>query len=35
MNVLVMNPGGNSLTVELISCSPAQQFGFEGSNCLA
>ena len=28
MNVLVLNPGGNSLKVELISCSPGQQFAF-------
>jgi len=30
MNVLVMNPGGNSLKVEIVSCSPKQQFAFEG-----
>jgi acetate kinase len=30
MNVLVMNPGGNSLKVEIVSCSPAQQFASEG-----
>ncbi len=30
MNVLVMNPGGNSLKVELVSCSPVQQFAFRG-----
>jgi acetate kinase len=35
MNVLVMNPGGNSLKVELISCSPGQQFAFEGSKLLS
>jgi acetate kinase len=35
MNVLVMNPGGNSLKVELVSCSPAQQFAFEGSKLLS
>jgi acetate kinase len=30
MNVLVMNPGGNSLKVELVACSAAQRFAFEG-----
>jgi acetate kinase len=30
MNVLVMNPGGNSLKVEVIDCSPAQRFASEG-----
>jgi acetate kinase len=35
MNVLVMNPGGNSLKVELISCSPSQQYAFEGSKLLS
>jgi acetate kinase len=30
MNVLVMNPGGNSLKVELIACSSAQQFASDG-----
>jgi acetate kinase len=30
MNVLVMNPGGNSFKVELISCSSTQQFASDG-----
>ena len=30
MNVLVMNPGGNSLKVEVVSCAPEQQFASEG-----
>ena len=30
MNVLVMNPGGNSLKVELISCSPSQKTASAG-----
>jgi acetate kinase len=30
MNVLVMNPGGNSLKVEVVSCAPAQQLASEG-----
>ncbi|HXP11449.1 MAG TPA: hypothetical protein VN828_23290, partial [Acidobacteriaceae bacterium] len=30
MNVLVMNPGGNSLKAEVISCTPTQAFAFEG-----
>jgi len=29
MNVLVMNPGGNALQVELVSCSLARQFALE------
>jgi acetate kinase len=35
MNVLVLNPGGNSLKVELICCSPEQQFAFEGSKLVS
>lgn len=35
MNVLVMNPGGNSLKVEVVSCSPAQRFAFEGSKLVS
>ncbi|HTZ60577.1 MAG TPA: acetate/propionate family kinase [Acidobacteriaceae bacterium] len=30
MNVLVLNPGGNSLKVEVVSCSPSQQFASDG-----
>ena len=30
MNVLVMSPGGNSLKVEVVSCSPEQQFASQG-----
>src|SRR5580698_181780 len=30
MNVLVMNPGGNSLKVEVVSCAPTQQLASEG-----
>jgi acetate kinase len=30
MNVLVLNPGGNSLKAEVISCSPTQTQAFEG-----
>lgn len=30
MNVLVMNPGGNSLKVEVVSCSSTQASAFEG-----
>jgi acetate kinase len=30
MNVLVMNPGGNSLKVEVVSCAPNQQCASEG-----
>jgi acetate kinase len=35
MNVLVMNPGGNSLKVDVVSCSPSQQFAFEGSKLVS
>jgi acetate kinase len=35
MNVLVMNPGGNSLKVEIVSCSPTQQFAFEGKKLVS
>ncbi len=30
MNVLVMNPGGNSLKVEVVTCAAGQQFAHEG-----
>ena len=30
MNVLVLNPGGNSLKVEVVSCAPKQQLASEG-----
>ena len=35
MNILVMNPGGNSLKVEIVSCSPNQQFAFEGKKLVS
>jgi acetate kinase len=35
MNVLVMNPGGNSLKVEIVSCSPTQQFASEGKKLVS
>jgi acetate kinase len=31
VNVLVMNPGGNSLKVEVVSCSLTQQFASDGT----
>jgi acetate kinase len=31
MNVLVMNPGGNSLKVEVVSCAPGQQLASDGT----
>src|ERR1700733_1682558 len=31
MNVLVFNPGGNSLKVEMIRCEPGQSYAGEGS----
>jgi acetate kinase len=35
MNVLVLNPGGNSLKVEFISCLPGQPFAFAGNKLLS
>ena len=35
MNVLVMNPGGNSLKVEVVSCSPTQQFASQGKKLIS
>jgi acetate kinase len=35
MNVLVMNPGGNSLKAEVISCSPTQAYAFEGKKLIS
>ena len=30
MNILVLNPGGNSLKTDFVRCSPGQQHAFEG-----
>jgi acetate kinase len=35
MNVLVMNPGGNSLKVEVVSCSPTQPFASQGKKLIS
>jgi len=35
MNVLVLNPGGNSLKAEVISCSPTQTYAFEGKKIVS
>jgi acetate kinase len=35
MNILVINPGGNSLKVELIRCNPQQRHAFEGTKLLS
>ncbi len=35
MNILVMNPGGNSLKVEVVACSTSQQFAFEGEKLVS
>jgi acetate kinase len=35
MNVLVLNPGGNSLKAEIVSCSPTQAFAFEGKKIVS
>ena len=35
MNVLVMNPGGNSLKVEIVACSPTQQLASDGKKLVS
>jgi acetate kinase len=35
MNVLVTNPGGNSLKVEIVSCSPTQKLASEGKRLVS
>jgi acetate kinase len=35
MNVLVMNPGGNSLKVEVVSCLPTQQLASQGKKLVS
>src|ERR1700735_4960788 len=35
MNVLVLNPGGNSLKAEVVSCSPTQSFAFDGKKLVS
>jgi acetate kinase len=35
MNILVINPGGNSLKAEIVSCEPSQQYAFEGKTLLS
>jgi acetate kinase len=35
MNILVMNPGGNSLKAEVVSFSPSQRFAFEGKKLVS
>ena len=35
MNVLVVNPGGNSLKVEIVSCQREQHYAFEGKTLLS
>jgi acetate kinase len=35
MNILVFNPGGNSLKVEKVRCEPGQRYAFEGSKQLS
>lgn|ERR1700722_11922181 len=35
MNILVSNPGGNSLKVELVRCEPMQGHAFEGSKLIS
>jgi acetate kinase len=35
MNILVLNPGGNSLKIDVIACGPAQRYAFETSKLLS
>jgi acetate kinase len=35
MKVLVLNPGGNSLKVEIVSCQKTQRHAFEGKDLLS
>ena len=35
MNILVLNPGGNSLKAEIVSCRASQQYAFEGKTLLS
>ncbi|MBB6143935.1 acetate kinase [Silvibacterium bohemicum] len=35
MNILVMNPGGNSLKAEIIVCQPQQQHAFAGTKLIS
>jgi acetate kinase len=35
MNILVLNPGGNSLKIELIRCDPKQRHAFKGTKLLS
>jgi acetate kinase len=35
MNILVFNPGGNSLKAELVVCEPRQQHAFEGTTLVS
>jgi acetate kinase len=35
MNILVLNPGGNSLKAELVRCDPQQRHAFEGTKLLS
>lgn len=35
MNILVINPGGNSLKAEIVSCQKSQRYAFEGKSLLS
>ena len=35
MNILVINPGGNSLKAEIVSCRKTQRYAFEGKSLLS
>ncbi|MDX6463669.1 MAG: acetate kinase [Acidobacteriaceae bacterium] len=35
MNILVLNPGGNSLKIDVIACGPNQHYAFEASKSLS
>jgi acetate kinase len=35
MNILVINPGGNSLKAEIVCCQKTQRYAFEGKSLLS
>ncbi len=35
MNILVLNPGGNSLKIEVVACGPNQRYAFEADKLIS
>jgi hypothetical protein len=35
MNILVLNPGGNSLKIDIVACEPNQRYAFESAKLLS